>query len=209
MKEEREQVLIESPQQWRDWLAEHHATSSGIWLVMWRPASGKPQVTYEQAIEEALCFGWIDGQAQTLDADRTALWLTRRRPGSGWSVLSKQRVARVEADGRMTPVGRAVIDAAKADGSWSRYDDADNLVLPHDLVDALEPRRAPASTGSRSARPSAAASCAGSSTRSGTSRARPGSRRRRTWPSRESPPTSRFVARRLWSERTFCGQLPG
>ena len=107
VKDDAEQVLIESPQQWRDWLAEHHATSSGIWLVMWRPASGKPQVTYEQAIEEALCFGWIDGQAQTLDADRTALWLTRRRPGSGWSLLSKQRVARVEADGRMTPVGRA------------------------------------------------------------------------------------------------------
>jgi len=65
-----EQVLIESPQQWRDWLAEHHATSSGIWLVMWRPASGKPHVTYEQAIEEALCYGWIDGQAKTIDTDR-------------------------------------------------------------------------------------------------------------------------------------------
>ena len=135
-----EQVLIESPRQWRDWLSENHATSSGIWLVTWRPASGKPQVTYEEAIEEALCFGWIDGQAQTLDADRTALWLTRRRTGSGWSVLSKQRVARVEADGRMTPVGRAVIDVAKADGSWSRFDDADNLVLPQDLLDAFEQR---------------------------------------------------------------------
>lgn len=140
MKDDAEQVLIESPGQWRDWLAEHHATSSGIWLVMWRPASGKPQVTYEQAIEQALCFGWIDGQAQTLDADRTALWLTRRRPGSGWSVLSKQRVARVEADGRMTPVGRAVIDAAQADGSWSRYDDADNLVLPKELALAFAVR---------------------------------------------------------------------
>jgi uncharacterized protein YdeI (YjbR/CyaY-like superfamily) len=135
-----EQVLIESPQQWRDWLAEHHATSSGIWLVMWRPASGKPHVTYEQAIEEALCYGWIDGQAKTIDTDRTALWLTRRRPGSGWSVLSKQRVARVEADGRMTSVGRAVIDGAKADGSWSRFDDADNLVVPQDLLDAFEQR---------------------------------------------------------------------
>jgi uncharacterized protein YdeI (YjbR/CyaY-like superfamily) len=97
-------------------------------------------VTYEQAIEEALCFGWIDGQAQTLDTEKTMLWLTRRRPSSGWSLLSKQRVARVEADGRMTPVGRAVIDAAKDDGSWSRYDDADSLVLPQDLVDAMEAR---------------------------------------------------------------------
>ena len=140
MKDDAEQVLIESPQQWRAWLTEHHATSSGIWLVMWRAGSGKPQVTYEQAIEEALCFGWIDGQAQTLDSERSALWLTRRRPGSGWSLLSKQRVARVEADGRMTAVGRAVIDGAKRDGSWSRYDDADNLVLPQDLVDAFEAR---------------------------------------------------------------------
>ena len=135
-----ERVLVESPQQWRDWLAEHHATSSGIWLVTWRPSSGGPQVTYEEAIEEALCFGWIDGQAQTLDADRTMLWLTRRRPGSGWSVLSKKRVERVEADGRMTPAGRAVIDAAQADGSWSRFDDADNLVLPQDLLDAFGAR---------------------------------------------------------------------
>ncbi|WP_028051272.1 YdeI family protein [Cellulomonas sp. URHD0024] len=141
MKDDAEQVLIESPQEWRDWLAEHHATSPGIWLVMWRPPSGRPHVTYEEAIEEALCFGWIDGQAQTLDADRTMLWLTRRRPGSGWSLMSKQRVARVEADGRMTPVGRAVIDAAKADGSWSRYDDADSLVLPKDLVFAFAVRR--------------------------------------------------------------------
>ena len=140
MKDDAEQVLIESPQQWRAWLTEHHATSSGIWLVMWRAGSGKPQVTYEQAIEEALCFGWIDGQARTLDSERSALWLTRRRPGSGWSLLSKQRVARVEADGRMTAVGRAVIDGAKRDGSWSRYDDADNLVLPQDLVDAFEAR---------------------------------------------------------------------
>ena len=140
MKDDAEKVLVESPQQWRDWLAGNHATSSGIWLVMWRPASGKPHVTYEEAIEEALCFGWIDGQAQTLDVDRTMLWLTRRRSGSGWSLMSKQRVARVEADGRMTDVGREVIDAAKEDGAWSRYDDADGLVLPPDLVDAFEVR---------------------------------------------------------------------
>ena len=140
MRSDAEQVLIESPQQWRAWLAEHHGTSSGIWLVMWRAGSGKPHVTYEQAIEEALCFGWIDGQSLTLDAERTTLWMTRRRLGSGWSVRSKQRVARVEADDRMTPVGRAVIDGAKADGSWSRFDDADNLVLPQDLLDAFELR---------------------------------------------------------------------
>ncbi|WP_028046066.1 YdeI family protein [Cellulomonas sp. URHE0023] len=140
MKDDAEKVLIESAQQWREWLAEHHATSPGIWLVMWRASSGKPHVTYEQAIEEALCFGWIDGQSQTLDTERSALWLTRRRPGSGWSLLSKERVARVEADGRMTDVGRAVIDAAKEDGSWSRYDDADALVLPQDLLDAFGSR---------------------------------------------------------------------
>jgi len=138
--QDAERVHIESPQQWREWLAQHHDTSPGVWLVTWRPASGHPVVTYEESIEEALCFGWIDGQALTLDADRTMLWLTRRRPGSGWSVRSKERVTRVEADGRMTPVGRAVIDAAHADGSWTRFDDADNLVVPPDLADAFAVR---------------------------------------------------------------------
>jgi len=130
-----------TPQDWRAWLAEHHDDAEpGVWLVTWRAGSGHDTYGYEPWIEEALSYGWIDGQASTVDADRHALWFTRRRRGSRWTRLSKERVARIEADGRLTDAGRAVVDAAKADGSWTRHDDAEALVVPDDLVAALAAR---------------------------------------------------------------------
>jgi uncharacterized protein YdeI (YjbR/CyaY-like superfamily) len=129
------------PDQWRAWLAEHHDDAEpGVWLVTWRRGSGHDVPGYEPWILEALAHGWIDGQASTVDAGRHALWFTRRRSGSRWSRLSKERVARVEAAGRMADAGRAVVEAAKADGSWTRHDDAEALVVPDDLADALAAR---------------------------------------------------------------------
>jgi len=131
----------DEPAQWRAWLAEHHDDAEpGVWLVTWRRGSGHDVHGYEPWIEEALSFGWIDGQASTVDDARHALWFTRRRPGSRWTRLSKERVLRVEADGRMTDAGRAVVAAAKADGSWTRHDDAEALVVPDDLAAALAAR---------------------------------------------------------------------
>ncbi|MFE6237033.1 YdeI family protein [Cellulosimicrobium sp. NPDC057862] len=131
----------ETPQEWRAWLAEHHDDPEpGVWLLTWRRESGRATYGYEPWIEEALSYGWIDGQAATVDADRHALWFTRRRRGSRWTRLSKERVARIEADGRMTESGRAVVEAAKADGSWTRHDDAEALVVPEDLAAALAER---------------------------------------------------------------------
>jgi uncharacterized protein YdeI (YjbR/CyaY-like superfamily) len=138
---ERPAFQADDPAQWRAWLAEHHDDPEpGVWLVTWRRGSGHVVHGYEPWIEEALSFGWIDGQAATVDADRHALWFTRRRRGSRWTRLSKERVARVEADGRLTAAGRAVVDAAKADGSWTRHDDAEALVVPDDLAAALAAR---------------------------------------------------------------------
>ena len=128
---------VESREELRDWLAEHHATSDGVWLVRWRPATGRPAPSYDDAIEEALGFGWIDGQSSPLDDERSMLWLTRRRAGSGWSRLSKERLARVEAAGLLTEAGARVVEAAKADGSWTRLDDVEALVVPPDLAAAL------------------------------------------------------------------------
>lgn len=128
----------ETPEQWRDWLAEHHGTSAGVWLARWKPATGRPTFGYEAMVEEALAVGWIDGQAWAPDDEVTLLWFTPRRPGSVWSRLSKERVARLEAAGRMQPAGAAVIAAARAGGSWTRHDDVEALVLPDDLVAALD-----------------------------------------------------------------------
>ncbi len=134
-------VHAESVAQWREWLAEHHdAGIDGAWLVMWRPATGRPRVTYAEAIEEALCFGWIDSLSNPLDDERTRLWFTPRRPGSPWSRVNKERLARVEAQGRMTDAGRAVVERAKEDGSFTYLDQVEDLVVPGDLAAALAGR---------------------------------------------------------------------
>ena len=122
---------------WRAWLAANHATSKGIWAVSYRRSTGRPTVTYEELVEEALCFGWIDSQGRALDDERTALRFTPRRRGSAWARSNKDRVERLLADGSMTPAGLRAIERAKDDGSWTALDDVDALLVPADLAAAL------------------------------------------------------------------------
>lgn len=129
-------VHLETVAEWRAWLEEHHE-GPGVWLVSWKSSTGRPAVPYVAAVEEALAFGWIDATNRTLDAERSMQWFTKRKPGSGWARTNKERILRLEADGRMTDAGRAVIEAAKADGSWTLLDDVENLVVPADLAAAL------------------------------------------------------------------------
>jgi uncharacterized protein YdeI (YjbR/CyaY-like superfamily) len=124
--------------QWRAWLDANHANSAGIWLVTWKKASGRPVLDYEQQVEEALAWGWIDSKGMTVDADRTRLVFLPRRPGSGWSRPNKQRIVRLEDQGLMQPAGRRVIDAAKADGSWTLLDEVEDLIVPPDLAAAFD-----------------------------------------------------------------------
>ena len=130
-------VHAETVEEWRDWLLAHHATETGAWLVSWKSPTGRPSVRYELAVEEALCVGWIDSSGRTIDDERHALWFTRRKAGSGWARTNKERILRLEAEGRMTDAGRALIDAAKADGSWTLLDDVENLIVPDDLAAAF------------------------------------------------------------------------
>jgi uncharacterized protein YdeI (YjbR/CyaY-like superfamily) len=122
---------------WRRWLERHHATTKGVWVVSWRAQTGKPRVDYDALVEEALCFGWIDGHQKPVDDERIMQLLTPRRPGSAWASSNKKRVASLEQAGAMAEAGRRVVEAAKADGSWSRYDSADALEIPTDLEAAL------------------------------------------------------------------------
>ncbi|MCU0494806.1 MAG: YdeI/OmpD-associated family protein [Chloroflexaceae bacterium] len=98
---------VASRAEWRQWLAEHHATASEIWLVSYTAASGKPAIPYLHAVEEALCFGWIDGIAKKLDHERLAQRFTPRRPKGHWTELNKERARRLIAAGLMTEAGRA------------------------------------------------------------------------------------------------------
>ena len=123
--------------EWRAWLAAHHATSPGIWLAVGKKGNTVTKLSYEDAVEEALCFGWIDSTVNRLDAHRFKQLFTPRKPGGTWARTNKDRVERLIAAGLMTPAGLASIAAAKADGSWTLLDEVEGLVIPEDLASAL------------------------------------------------------------------------
>ena len=126
---------------WRAWLARHHARTAGVWLISYKKAAGKPSVEYEAAVEEALCYGWVDSKPRKLDAERTMLWFAPRKPGSGWARTNKARVERLVAVGLMRPAGLAKVESAKRDGSWNRLDAVEALEIPPDLARALARHR--------------------------------------------------------------------
>jgi uncharacterized protein YdeI (YjbR/CyaY-like superfamily) len=122
---------------WRAWLIANHATSSGVHLVSWRTGTGRTSVPYADAVEEALCVGWIDSVGGRLDDERGLQWFSPRRSKSGWARSNKERVKRLIAAGQMLPAGLAAIEEAKRNGTWSLLDDVENLVVPDDLAEAL------------------------------------------------------------------------
>lgn len=130
-----------SRDEWRAWLAENHDKSEGCWFVYYKKHTGKPRVNYDDAVEEALCFGWIDSLARGVDDERSKLLMTPRKPKSIWSRPNKERVEKVIADGLMTDVGLAKIREAKADGSWNALDSSDRLEVPLDLEKAFKKNR--------------------------------------------------------------------
>ena len=114
--------------EWRAWLTEHHQRQAGIWLITYKKASGKATFGYDDAVEEALCFGWIDGIAKKIDTERTGQRFTPRRPRSHWTELNKERARRLIASGLMTEAGRAVLP----DLSLTAFE------IPADILNALQ-----------------------------------------------------------------------
>lgn len=136
--DDMERIHPDSRQQWRDWLAGNHDTAPGVWVITWRKAAGRDSLSYDEIVSEALAYGWVDSLPRSLDEQRTMLYVSPRKPGSGWSRPNKERVARLDAEDRLAPAGRAVIDAARVDGSWTSLDDVENLVVPNDLDAAFD-----------------------------------------------------------------------
>jgi uncharacterized protein YdeI (YjbR/CyaY-like superfamily) len=124
---------------WRGWLEANHATAKGVWLVSWRRGHGTP-IDYGEAVEEALCFGWVDSRGEVLDERRSRLYFAPRKPSSGWSASNKERVDRLIRAGRMAPAGLAAIDRAKANGTWTVLDSVEQGIVPDDLATALAGR---------------------------------------------------------------------
>ena len=137
--EDYEHVEVTSIAEVRQWLHDHHDQAQSVWLVTWKKkAAPLKHVGYDDIVRELLCFGWIDSKVMTVDAERTKMIIAPRRARSGWSRSNKLRVAELEAAGRIEPPGRAVIEAAKASGSWTALDDVENLTEPDDLRAALD-----------------------------------------------------------------------
>lgn len=132
-------MLFESPRHWEDWLKEHHAASAGVRLQIAKKDSGVESVSYAEALDVALCYGWIDGQKQPLD-DR--FWLQRftpRRRKSGWSKINTEKATQLIAQGRMQPAGLKEIEAAKQDGRWAAaYESQSRVAVPEDFLAELE-----------------------------------------------------------------------
>ena len=125
-------------EEWRKWLEEHHLRDQGIWLITYKKATGKPRMEYEDSVEEALCFGWVDSKPGKLDEERSMLWFAPRKGGSSWSRPNKERVDKLTPAGLMAPAGLAKVEAAKIDGSWNALDGVENLDIPEDLQAALD-----------------------------------------------------------------------
>ena len=132
-------------QEWRGWLEQNHARGEGVWLISFKKSAGRTRIEYDEMVEEALCFGWVDSKPNKLDEERSMLWFAPRKPGAGWSALNKQRAEKLLDAGRMTPAGLAKIEAARLDGSWNALDSVEALEIPTDLLAAL--RANPAAAG--------------------------------------------------------------
>jgi len=132
---EMQVVSFTSSKEWRKWIARNHAKSSGVWLRFFKKQSGEKTVTYSEALDEALCYGWIDGQANRYDAKSYVQKFTPRRPKSIWSKRNTEKAERLIQEGRMKKAGMQQVELAKADGRWQQaYDSPKNMKVPEDFL---------------------------------------------------------------------------
>jgi uncharacterized protein YdeI (YjbR/CyaY-like superfamily) len=137
-KAELDELIVADAETLRAWLSVNHTTSAGVWLALTKKGGTVTSLTWQQAVDEALCFGWIDGQARKRDEETSWIRFTPRTPRSSWSQRNVAHVARLEAEGRMMPAGRAAVDAAKEDGRWAAaYAPSSEAEVPADLMAAI------------------------------------------------------------------------
>lgn len=137
-KTEMPVVSFPTQQAWKNWLEVNHGLFDGIWLRFFKKASGKETVTYDEALDVALCYGWIDGQAKSLDEDSYLQKFTPRRSRSLWSKRNIEKANRLKDEGKMHESGIKAVEAAKADGRWqSAYDSPSNSEVPEDFIEEL------------------------------------------------------------------------
>lgn len=130
-------LTITDVEQLRAWLDDNAATSTGLWLAIYKKNTELPSVSHSELVAELLCHGWVDSKARRLDEQRSMVWIAPRKRGSGWSRINKEHIERMVAQDRMRPGGIAAVEAAKADGSWTALDASERGEIPEDLAAAL------------------------------------------------------------------------
>lgn len=123
---------------WREWLAQNHVSKQSVWLVFYSKSSNKTSITWSEAVDVALCFGWIDSKKIKIDDERAHQFFSKRKPNSTWSKINKEKVARLIDNGAMTEGGLVGIEIAKQNGSWTILDEVEALTIPPDLAKAFQ-----------------------------------------------------------------------
>jgi uncharacterized protein YdeI (YjbR/CyaY-like superfamily) len=131
------QLYAKNRKEWRGWLEKNHTKSKNVWLILYHKDSGKPSVTYDEAVEEALCFGWIDSRPNKRDNESFYLFFTRRNPKSNWSIANRERAERMIEQGLMTDAGMELIMLAKKTGRWTALEEVQESIIPSDLKKAF------------------------------------------------------------------------
>ena len=137
-KQEIEQFYPETKQHWRKWLETNHIHKDAVWLIFYKKHTGKPSVNWSDAVDEALCFGWIDSKGETIDKDTFRQYFCKRKPNSTWSKINKQKIETLAAKGLIAQAGFDVIDIAKQNGSWTILDEVEELMIPSELEKTFE-----------------------------------------------------------------------
>lgn len=130
-----------SSAKWRAWLKKNHAKEKSVWLIGYKKSSGKPTVSWSEAVDEALCFGWIDSTRKSIDHECYIQFFSKRKAKSTWSKINKAKVEVLITEGRMTAAGLACIELAKENGSWNSLDTVEELTIPKDLEKEFKSRK--------------------------------------------------------------------
>lgn len=133
MKDDIPTISPKSKQEWRRWLTEHHAVEQAVWLRAYKKSANKATVSWSDTVDEALCFGWIDGMRKSVDEESFIQFVCKRKPKSGWSKINKEKIERLITEGLMMEAGFKSIEIAKQNGSWTLLDEVEELSIPEDL----------------------------------------------------------------------------
>lgn len=136
-KEEIEVFYPKNQTEWRRWLQENHSAKQSVWLVSFKKSSSKPSISWSNAVDEALCFGWIDSKRVSIDEEKSHQFFSKRKAKSTWSKINKEKIERLAEQGLMNQAGLEIIETAKLNGSWTILNEIDDLIIPEELVLAL------------------------------------------------------------------------